>query len=153
MNNILEEYLKITENEPSLSEKLRESMRDGDGHEFDEQVYERVREITEHPDDIANAWKKRSEMYPEVDDGELTIVDTPVTPVIRRAYCPDCGAEIVTRGFERMGAMSGKNQVLYTCPSCHTKMRINREYPRIEYLNSAKEHVSLHNVANLISPW
>lgn len=154
MKNILEEYLRITENEPSLADRIRKEYEDnGESSEFNEAVLERVREITEHPDDIVNNWKKSIDAYPEVDEGELTINDTPITPVIRRAYCPDCGEEIVTKGYNQTNAMSGKRMVLYTCPSCHKNMRINNMYPRIEYLNSAKESINLNKFANVISPW
>ena len=153
MNNILEEYLRMTENEPDITEKIRNNLDKDFSDEFNEQVINKVREIKNHPDDIANSWKKKSEAYPEIDEGEITIVDTPITPVIRRAYCPDCGEEIVTNGFQHINAITGKRQVLYSCPSCNRKMSIGNEFPRIEYLTPAKEPVSLNNIANIISPW
>ena len=62
----------------------------------------KVKELREDPNDMENQFKKFMIEYPRVTENELdsnnaTVIDNDVKIIVKRAYCPNCHREIISK--------------------------------------------------------
>ncbi len=58
------------------------------------------------------------------------IVETPLYPVMIRAYCKKCGTELIR---DRWTLLSSPPQYQYRCEKCNIDFVSREEFPRIAY--------------------
>lgn len=125
----------------------REFVENGDLTEDERrQVMDKVREIREDPNDPMNQFKQYKEMYPDLNEVALSergcLKTEEVKPVMKRAYCPKCGHEIVSTTPVMFNPYLGVKICRYDCPKCGAKYNLEYSYPRVAYVNSQGEEVN-----------
>lgn len=84
--------------------------------------------------DMRVQYRKFHEMYKSVPESELkTEVINPIVAV-RRAYCPECGKEIVSKHPIMFDGFTGQKIVRYDC-ECGAKFNLEYAYPRVMFLD------------------
>ena len=58
------------------------------------------------------------------------IVETPLNTVLIRAYCKNCGSELIKSGWS---PLSSPMQYQYRCEKCGIDFCSYEEFPRVEY--------------------
>lgn len=110
------------------------------------QVMEKVRQIREDPNDPMNQYRQYKQMYPDLKEADLEAKNMlkieEVRPVMKHAYCPKCGKEIVSTLPVMFNAFSGEKIGRYDCPHCGAKWNLEFAYPRVAYINSRGEEVN-----------
>lgn len=130
--SILEEYMKEVNlyNNSQGDEKI-------DDYNFSEaekeQFLKEIRRIKESPDDIVNKfhndYKNISEN--EMDTRDLTAVSE-AKVFVKRAYCPNCGRELVCVHPLLSNPYNGEKIAKHEC-SCGFKANLEYAYPRIVF--------------------
>jgi hypothetical protein len=108
-------------------------------------VAEKVKELREDPNDMENQFKKFMVEYPRVTEDELdskgsTFIDDDVKITIKRAYCPNCHKEIISKVPLLFNPYTMQKIAKYEC-SCGAKFNFEHSYPRIVYTNSKGEEI------------
>ena len=103
-------------------------------------VAKRINELREDPNDMENVFKAFNQQYPRVSekslsDGGNIKVDTDVTIAIKRAYCPSCGKEIISKSPVMYNPFTLEKIAKYEC-ECGAKFNFDSSYPRIVYMDS-----------------
>lgn len=104
-----------------------------------EEYKKKLDELRNDENDMEMQFKKYAETYKNVGEADLkTEVFNPVVAV-KRAYCPECGREIICQHPVMFNAWTGEKIVRYDC-ECGAKMNLEFAYPRVIYLdNEMKE--------------
>ena len=108
----------------------------------DYDVDERVREIMDDPNDMKNAYRRYREEYKTVRESEITTTDEPVSVVLRRAKCPQCGTDIKSQNAAFIDPFTKEQLSRYDCPNCGAKFNLEHSYPRFVFLNAQKQEVN-----------
>ena len=82
-------------------------------------------------------------------DIELNTVSEPFIPqpngaVIKRAYCPYCGEEIVTKNPTMYNPFNYEPVCIYKCPKCEHEYQVDGSYPRLIIKDPKNNDVKLH---------
>lgn len=67
-----------------------------------------------------------------------------VNSYIKRAYCPYCGEEIITKNPTMYNPFNFEPICIYKCPKCEHGYKINGSYPRFYILDPNNKSVKLH---------
>lgn len=104
-----------------------------------EEYKKKLDELRNDENDMEMQFKKYAETYKNVGEADLkTEVFNPMVAV-KRAYCPECGREIICQHPVMFNAWTGEKIVRYDC-ECGAKMNLEFAYPRVIYLdNEMKE--------------
>lgn len=104
-----------------------------------EEYKKKLDELRNDENDMEMQFKKYVETYKNVGEADLkTEVFNPMVAV-KRAYCPECGREIICQHPVMFNAWTGEKIVRYDC-ECGAKMNLEFAYPRVIYLdNEMKE--------------
>ena len=133
--NILDRYRHMMAESPTVNSL--------EGAEAE--VLSEAEKILNSPLDMANAYIARNAEFSETPEGGLNVRHEKVTTFVRRAYCPDCGEEIVTVEPILFDWAIKTNVVKHRCVKCGKAMRLHHEYPRIVYLNDSGEEIEIGN--------
>ena len=107
-------------------------------------VRKRVEEIKNDPLDPANAYKRFHDTFTKQPESKLSTKDNVVTVVIRKAYCPKCGKEIVSNFPIMINPYTNERIGRYEC-ECGEKMNLEYSYPRTVYLDSDGNEIIVQN--------
>lgn len=153
MGSILDNYKKQLE-EDRLNEDMdfdmpsfNDDVADSFSKNVDpEAVAKRVKELRSDPNDMENMFKFNQE-YPRVTEAELeekdsTKIDDDVKIKIKRAYCPNCGKEIVSKAPLLFNPFTFEKIAKYEC-ECGAKFNFEHSYPRVMYVNSNGEEIKI----------
>lgn len=90
--------------------------------------------IRNDENDMQVQYQKFHEMYKSVKEDELkTEVINPIV-AIKRAYCPECGNEIISQYPVMYDGFTGQKIVKYDC-ECGAKFNLEHAYPRVMFLD------------------
>lgn len=154
MGSILDNYKKqleedrLNENENFEIPSFDDDIADGLSKNVDkEAVAKKVKELREDPNDMENQFKKFMIEYPRVTENELdsnnaTVIDNDVKIIVKRAYCPNCHREIISKVPLLFNPYTMEKIAKYDCP-CGAKFNFEHSYPRIIYLNSKGEEIKV----------
>lgn len=133
MSNILEQYQKQLLEEKKLEEA---EPKDGeDKTEYQKEVDKKVKEMKlSDPNDMDNILRKFSEEYPKVHEEDIPNTDEDVRLVVRHAYCPKCGKEVMSKQPLMLNPYTGMRICKYEC-SCGWKANLDHAYPSVRYVN------------------
>jgi hypothetical protein len=112
-----------------------------------EAVAAQVRELRNDPNDMENVFNKFNREFPRVKEEELdaqgkTVIDDSVRIVVKRAYCPECGREIVSSVPLMFNPYTMEKIAKYEC-SCGAKFNFEHSYPRIVYYDSKGNEIKV----------
>mgnify|MGYP002624297620 CR=1 FL=1 len=114
-----------------------------------EAVAKRVKELRNDPNDMEVQYKKFQEQYPKIHEETFTDNDKlkteKVTVSVIRAYCPNCGKEIVSKFPIMFNPYTGEKIGRYDC-ECGFKANLDYAYPRVAYFNENGEEIKAFNV-------
>lgn len=151
MGSILENYKKQLEEDrmnedkeftmPSFDDDIISKLNDVDK----EAVAQRVKELREDPNDMENVFKKFHQEFPKLTESELdekgdTKLDTDVKLVIKRAFCPNCGKELVSKSPVMYNPFTLEKVAKHEC-ECGFKANLEHAYPRMMFVNSNGEEI------------
>lgn len=138
--DILSEYKKQLE-----KDKLVEELEDS---KLSDDVRKRIEEIRNDPNSIENQYKRFHEVYTKYTESELEslklIKEEEVKPIIKRAYCPECGKEIEFKFPIMINPYTNERIGRYDCP-CGNKLNLEYSYPRIVFINKDGEEITVQN--------
>ena len=103
-------------------------------------VAKKVKELRESSDDMENLYKQFNQEYPrikenEMDENGLTKMDENIKMMVKRAYCPNCKREIVSKVPLLFNPYTMEKIAKYEC-ACGAKFNFEHSYPRIIYVDS-----------------
>jgi len=152
MGSILDNYKRQLE-EDRMNESndfempsFGDDTADGFSKDVDkEAVAKRVKELRDDPNDMENVFNKFNQEFPRVTETELdtngcTVMDDDVKMVIKRAYCPNCHKEIISKAPLMFNPFTLEKIAKYEC-ECGAKYNFEHSYPRIVYMNSKGEEI------------
>ena len=154
MGSILDNYKKqleedrLNENENFEIPSFDDDIADGLSKNVDkEAIAKKVKELREDPNDMENQFKKFMIEYPRITEKELdsnnaTVIDNDVKIIVKRAYCPNCHREIISKVPLLFNPYTMEKIAKYDCP-CGAKFNFEHSYPRIIYLNSKGEEIKV----------
>ena len=115
----------------------------------DEDVKKRIQEIKDDPNDMANIFKKFNSEFPKYDEYRLGVekclTDDPnVKIIVRHAYCPSCGKEIISKVPVMFNPYTHEKIAKYEC-ECGFKANLDFSYPRLVFLNEKGDEIKVFN--------
>lgn len=136
---VLDEYRKQLEEDKKLEEA---EPKDGaDKTEYQKMVDKRVEEIKKNdPNDPDNFMKKYFEQYPDTKEADIPTTDDDLKVIVKRAYCPECGKEIVSKAPLMINPYTGQRLAKYEC-SCGWKANLEHAYPNVRYVDKDGKEV------------
>lgn len=156
MGSILDNYKKqLAEDRLNESDKFEMPSFDDEmankltGNVDKEAVAKRIKELQNDPNDMEVQYKKFQEQYPKVHEENLIANDRvkteEVKTVVKRAYCPVCGKEIISKYPIMFNPYTGEKIGRYDC-ECGFKANLDYAYPRVAYINKEGEEINAFNV-------
>lgn len=135
---LLDDYQKMVEED----EKNLNNNAPMDGFEMSEEEYqEYVKRLNQMRDEMKNkdnysvdtekCCNEAAAKYPKFGDEGLNCVDVKVTPVVRRAFCPECGQEIVNTVPPMFNPFTFEKINIVRCSKCGWEANLEHSYPRI----------------------
>lgn len=92
--------------------------------------------------DLQIQYQKFHEIYKSVTEAELkTDVVNPMVAV-KRAYCPECGREIISKYPVMYDGFTGQKIVRYDC-ECGAKFNLEHSYPRVMFLDDNMQEMKV----------
>ena len=107
-------------------------------------VRKRVEEIKNDPLDPANVYRKFHDTYKKIKESDLVTKDEAVKVVVRKAYCPNCGKEIVSKFPIMINPYTNERIGRYDCV-CGEMINIEYSYPRTVYLDDSGNEINIQN--------
>lgn len=147
-SDILEEYKKQLE-----LDKQRENYDLPEGvseshftEEMKEAYRKEVDKLRGNTDELEHVYQRFHDTYRKLDDEEInkTAKDEDVKVVIKHAFCPECGKEIVSKLPVMFNPYTGEKIARYDC-ECGAKFNMEHSYPRIMYINAEGKEISAFN--------
>lgn len=147
-SDILEEYKKQLE-----LDKQRENYDLPEGvseSQFTEEMKEAYRKEVDklrgNTDELEHVYQRFHDTYRKLNDEEInkTAKDEDVKVVIKHAFCPECGKEIVSKLPVMFNPYTGEKIARYDC-ECGAKFNMEHSYPRIMYVNAEGKEISAFN--------
>jgi hypothetical protein len=77
---------------------------------------------------------------------ELPTEDFEVRPVVRRAYCPVCGKEIVNSAPTSFNPFTLEKVCAYKCDDCNHMMNLEYSYPRVVYIDNNGNEINAYGL-------
>lgn len=109
--------------------------------EYEQDVQTELEKLRNDPNDMMNQFMQN---YPQVSEQEMIegklVKDSPVTPVVRRVYCPECGKELTSKNPLMLNPFTGQRIAKHEC-SCGYKANLEYAYPRIVFVDENNEEV------------
>lgn len=130
-NNAPVDDIEMSEEEMKAYEKRLNEMRD---------------EIKNNEDcgiDCEKAWNKEVKPLDKFKEEHLKTEYVKVTPMIKRAYCPECGKEIVNRGPVMYNPFSFEKTCPHVC-ECGWKGDLEYAYPRLVLIADNGEQIEAY---------
>lgn len=63
-------------------------------------------------------------------------MDGNIRPILLRAHCPECGAELTTDKPKMFNPYTGESLAIHKCPKCGKEYNLEYAYPRIVFVDS-----------------
>lgn len=156
MGNILENYkrqlaedrLNETENFdiPSFNDEMTNNLASNVDKEA---VAERVKELRNDPNDMEVQYNKFQQQYPKLTESDLVsgnnIKVEDVRTVVKHAYCPMCGKEIISKYPIMFNPYTGEKIGRYDC-ECGFKANFDYSYPRVAYVDKNGNEINAFNI-------
>lgn len=145
---ILDEYIKqVKIDKASENYNLPEGVSETHFTEEMKDAYRKeVDKLRGVDDDMANVYNRFHETYRKLDDKEINTkcVNENVHVIIKHAFCPECGAEIISKFPVMFNPYTGEKIARYDCP-CGAKFNMEHSYPRIVYINDEGKEITAFN--------
>ena len=150
MGSILDNYLKQkAEDDIKLNEEdLNMDLSEFDLNDIDaEAVANKVKELRKDPNDMEVIYSNFQQEYPRTTEESLdtqgkTVIDDTVRIVVKRAFCPNCGKEIISKAPLLFNPYTLEKIAKYDC-TCGAKFNFEHSYPRVVYLDSKGNEIKV----------
>ena len=147
-SDILEEYKKQLElDKQAENYDLPEGVSENQFTEEMKEAYRKeVDKLRGNTDDLENVYNRFHETYRKLSDEEINTrcEDEEVKTIIRHAFCPNCGREIVSKLPVMFNPYTGEKIARYDC-DCGAKFNMEHSFPRIVYVNSQGKEITAFN--------
>lgn len=139
---IIDEYMaQMAKEKNLLADKQREGEVEILEEEYNEDLEAKIAELRNDPNDMMNMFYRE---YKKVTEEELLeqnlIKDETVTPMVRRAYCPKCGKELVSKSPLLINPYTNERIAKHEC-ECGYKANLDYAYPRICFMDKDNNEV------------
>lgn len=146
--DILKEYIKQvkldkTKENYDLPEGVNEQGFSDDMKDAYRKEIDRLRNNT---DDLEQVYQKFHDTYRKLDEQEINAkcATENVRVVIKHAYCPECGKEIISQFPILYNPYTKEKIARYDC-ECGAKFNMEHSYPRIIYVNDNNVEITAFN--------
>ena len=130
---LLDDYQKMVEED----EKNLNNNAPADGIEMtEEEMKEYEKRLNEMRDEMKNDENYTFEMVKpleKVNENSLKTEYVKVTPMVKKAYCPECGKEIVSNAPTMFNPFTLEKNNPYKC-ECGWKADLEYSYPRVVFV-------------------
>lgn len=114
--------------------------------EMKEAYRKEVDKLRGNTDELENVYNRFHETYRKLSDKEInqTCKNEDVKTIIRHAYCPECGREIISKLPVMYNPYTSEKIARYDC-ECGAKFNMEHSYPRIVFVNAVGEEINAFN--------
>ena len=138
MGKILDDFIKQYEEDKKNADYNLPGAENITEASYDEESMEKYKqkldEIRNADDELIKQYKEFQESFENVSEKELFEKDLTQTDYIsvkiRRAYCPNCQTEIISKMPSMFNPYTLEKIARYECPNCHKKYNLEYSYPR-----------------------
>lgn len=137
---LLDDYQKmVEEDEKNLNNNAPMDgleMSDEEMKAYEKRLNEMREEIKANDDcgiDCEKAWNKEVRPLDKYKEEDLKTEYVKVTPMVKRAYCPECGKEIINRGPVMYNPFNFEKTCPHVC-ECGWKGDLEYSYPRVVFV-------------------
>lgn len=122
----------VSENQ--FTEEMREAYR------------KEVDKLRGNTDDLEQVYNRFHDTYRKLSDNEInkTCKDEGVNVIVKHAYCPVCGREIISKLPVMFNPYTFEKIARYDC-ECGAKFNMEHSYPRIVYINAEGKEITAFN--------
>lgn len=147
-SDILAEYKKQLEiDKQQENYDLPEGVSENQFTEEMKEAYRKeVDKLRGNADDLEQVYNRFHDTYRKFSDEEVNqrCKDEEVKTIIRRAFCPECGREIISKLPVMFNPYTGEKIARYDC-ECGAKFNMEHSYPRIVYINNDGVEINAFN--------
>ena len=147
-SEILAEYKKQLElDKQQENYDLPEGVSENQFTEEMKEAYRKeVDKLRGNTDELENVYHRFHETYRKLSDKEIsqTCKNEVVKTIIRHAYCPECGREIISKLPVMYNPYTNEKIARYDC-ECGAKFNMEHSYPRIVFVNAVGEEINAFN--------
>lgn len=134
--SILSKYLSQVKKEKDLEEIDGINLDDINVSDSEkEQLIKEIKRIREDPNDMVNRFHNE---YKSISENDLDIrgltSEINVTVKIKRAFCPNCGKELISKSNSINNPYNGERIAKHEC-ECGYKANLEYAYPRIMFID------------------
>lgn len=151
MNNILENYKKQCEiDKKNINNDLPlDNDEMIDNSKIDMKEYEKTLNKLRHSeDDMEQKYNKFHEKYIKISESQLkndgNIIDEDIKIIVRRAYCPVCGKELVSQFPIIYNPFTKEKIAKYDC-ECGFTANLEYAYPRMVFIDKEGNEIKVFN--------
>lgn len=138
MGKILDDFIKQYEEDKKNEDYNLPGAENMEQGSYDEESMEKYKEkldkMRRADDELIKQYKEFQESFENVSEKELFEKDLTqtdyITAKIRRAYCPNCKTEIISKMPSMFNPYTLEKIARYECPNCGKKYNLEYSYPR-----------------------
>lgn len=114
-------------------------------NEYNESMEEKIEQLRNDPNDVMHVFYNQ---YPKVSEMEMFreghIKDETVIPMVRHAYCPNCGKELISNSPLLLNPYTGERIAKHEC-TCGYKANLDYAYPRMYFVDNNGDEVMAYS--------
>lgn len=140
--NFLDEYKKQLENDKN-KRITEDSSFDS---EYDRLVKKRIEELENDPSSIENQYNSRMSEMVKINEQEMIeqglIKNEEIKKIyVKRAYCQECGKELLSNGQPLLNPFTFEKICKHTCSECGKVYNLEYAYPRLVIENNNGDEI------------
>lgn len=110
-----------------------------------------LEKLRKSSEDIENAYKQRKASMIHISDSDLMerglLKVVPISKVeVKRAYCEQCGEELISNAPPMFNPYTFERVCKHTCTKCGAIYNLDYAYPRIAYIDDKGEEIKAYGM-------